>query len=66
MHIVAQLKDRTTLMSVSETAAVIGVHVVTLRDWVREGRIPAIRVGNRWAVDPGDLAEWLVARRSAM
>lgn len=37
------------LLTFDETAARLGVHVATLRAWVREGRVPAYRLGRRFA-----------------
>jgi excisionase family DNA binding protein len=57
-----QLKAKNTFLTVPETAALIRVHTVTLRDWIRAGILPAARIGNRWMVDPGALAQWITAR----
>jgi excisionase family DNA binding protein len=36
----------------------------TLCDWVRRGRIAAIRVGNAYVFDPHVLADWLGKRQT--
>jgi excisionase family DNA binding protein len=36
------------LISLRDAAARLGVHVTTLRAWVRTGRLPAYRVGERF------------------
>jgi excisionase family DNA binding protein len=36
------------LLTLYEAATRLGVHVATLRQWVRDGRIPAYRLGQRF------------------
>lgn len=54
---------RESLLTISEVALIIQIHQVTLRDWVRAGKFPAIRTGRRYRIDPGDLKAWLDQRR---
>jgi excisionase family DNA binding protein len=35
------------LLDAEQAAAILGVKVTTLREWVRQGRIPCIRLGPR-------------------
>lgn len=37
------------LLTLDEAAQRLGIHVATLRAWVREGRVPAYRLGKRFA-----------------
>ena len=37
-----------TLLTLDEAAERLGVHVTTLRSWVREERIPSYRLGRRF------------------
>ena len=44
------------LLTCEEAAQRLGVHVATLRAWIREGRVPAYRLGQRFTrVDWEDL-----------
>lgn len=36
------------LITLREAAKRLGVHIATLRTWVREGRLPAYRLGARF------------------
>jgi excisionase family DNA binding protein len=36
------------LITLCEAASRLGVHISTLRSWVREGRLPAYRLGARF------------------
>ena len=37
------------LMTLEEAARRLGIHVTTLRGWVRNGLVPAYRLGQRFA-----------------
>ncbi len=52
--------DRRVLVSIEEFADFISVHPRTVRRWIREGRLPGYRVGDRaghgmWRVDMNDV-----------
>lgn len=51
----------TELLTIAETAAWLRVSVKTLREWVRNGRIEAYRVGGRLRFRRSDLEVWLQA-----
>lgn len=42
--------------TVEQAAAVLGLHVKTVRNYVRDGRLPAVRVGKRYRIAKDDLA----------
>ena len=50
-------------VSVAEGAGEIGVAVVTLRKWLRDGRLPYFRVGRRVVLSRADIREFLTAHR---
>jgi excisionase family DNA binding protein len=53
------------LISLAEAAVRLGVHISTLRAWVREGHVPSYRVGQRFTrVDWGELMR-AIAKSSA-
>jgi excisionase family DNA binding protein len=43
-------------LTLAQAADELGVHYMTVYRYVRTGRLPAIRVGGTWQVDPADLA----------
>lgn len=50
------------LISLAEAARRLGVHVATLRGWIRGGHVPAYRRGQRFTrVDWGELLEALAS-----
>ncbi|MEO3791693.1 helix-turn-helix domain-containing protein [Nonomuraea sp. B10E15] len=42
--------------TVEQVAAQLGLHVKTVRNYVRDGRLPAVRIGKRYRVAKEDLA----------
>lgn len=43
-------------MSVEQVAAHLGLHVKTVRNYVREGRLKAVRIGKQYRISAADLA----------
>jgi excisionase family DNA binding protein len=66
VELIEQLMRRTTYLSTREVMEVLQVTRNTLCEWVRKGRIRAIRIGNAYAFDPHLLADWLVKRQTAV
>jgi excisionase family DNA binding protein len=54
--LVQKLLTRTGLLSIAEISELLGFHEVTLRNWVRDGKLPAVRIGGQWRFDPTELA----------
>ena len=48
-------------LTVSEAARVLGVHKLTLYRYIRQGRIPALRIGTCVRLNPKALAEYVGA-----
>lgn len=49
-------------MTVDETAEALGLSPRTVADLVRNGEIPAARVGTRWIISPKAVQRWLEKR----
>ncbi|WP_036438551.1 helix-turn-helix domain-containing protein [Mycobacterium sp. URHB0044] len=47
-----------TLYSAEEVAEVLGLHVRTVRGYVRDGRLPAVRIGKQYRIAEQDLREF--------
>lgn len=52
------------LISLQEAADELGVHYMTAYRYVRTGRLPAVKEGAEWRVDPADLVDLQVGRRT--
>ena len=44
------------LLNLKQVARALDVHYMTAYRYVRQGRLPAVRSGNVWLVDPDDVA----------
>lgn len=44
-----------TLYSADEVAAMLGLHVRTVRGYVRDGRLPAVRIGKQYRIAAEDV-----------
>ncbi|MEV5717797.1 helix-turn-helix domain-containing protein [Amycolatopsis mediterranei] len=56
------------VFSVEQVAAKLGLHVRTVRNYVRDGRLKAVRIGKQYRITAGDLAAFTglpVAERAA-
>ncbi len=62
MDLTEQLRERTSFLTTKEVMELLQLQRNTLCDWVRTGRIPAIRSGNGYLYDPHHLADWLAER----
>lgn len=47
------------LLTLQETAEVLGIKVPTLYNWVSERKITVVKVGRLVKFDPGDLREFI-------
>jgi excisionase family DNA binding protein len=61
--LVQKLRCRNGLLTIAEVSSLLSFHPVTLRDWAREGRLPALLIAGQWRFDPAELAGWVAARR---
>ena len=54
------------LLSVRETAERLNVSVATVRRYIRDGRLPAVRVGGVVRIDPAELEVYVYGLPSAL
>lgn len=62
MTIAERLRATKKPLTVKEVAETLGCHIMTIYDWIKEGKIPHMRIGSRIKFDPGALASWVEAR----
>jgi excisionase family DNA binding protein len=65
LDIPGQLRTMQTLLSVEDAASWLGVCAETVRRDIKAGKLPAIKMGGRWKVDPIVLADFLETRQVA-
>ena len=51
------------LLSIPEAAAQLGVSRIRVWQWVHDQRLPAVRFGKYWFIDPADLATVVPQKR---
>lgn len=47
------------LLTASEAAELLRIHLVTLYSWVSEGRIPSVKLGRKRLFDSRELERWI-------
>ena len=53
------------LMTIKEVADFLRISTISAYSWVRDGKLPAIRIGKEWRVRSRDLDHWLEVRSTA-
>jgi putative molybdopterin biosynthesis protein len=46
-----------------EVSDLLQVSVYTVRRWIKQGELPAYKVGRLWRIDTADLNDWLNQQR---
>jgi excisionase family DNA binding protein len=46
-----------------EVSDLLQVSVYTVRRWIKQGELPAYKVGRLWRINKGDLNQWLDQQR---
>lgn len=52
------------LLTCEQVAEKYGVKLITVWAWIREKKLPAIKIGKMYRVKPSDLAEFEEARKT--
>ena len=53
--LVQTLGTRITFLTLAEASDLLGFHEVTLRNWVRAGKLPAVRIAGQWRFEPAEV-----------
>ena len=51
------------MLKPDEVAERLKVSVFSVRRWIKQGKLPAYRVGRAWRISTDDLAQWLSKRQ---
>jgi excisionase family DNA binding protein len=54
-----------SFLTPQEVSSLLRVSVYTVRRWIKEGSLPAYKVGRGWRIRESDLDEWLGQQRLA-
>ncbi|MBH0176258.1 helix-turn-helix domain-containing protein [Fictibacillus sp. 23RED33] len=47
------------ILNAEEVAALLGIQPLTVKEWARNGKIPAAKVGKQWLFSRRKLVEWI-------
>jgi excisionase family DNA binding protein len=59
------LSEEQTFLTPQEVSALLRVSTQTVRRWIKEGTLPAYKVGRAWRIREVDLDRWLNGNRTA-
>jgi len=65
LTIIEIIEAKTSAFPLAEFAVLYSIDYGTAWDMVKSGRLPAMRIGGSWRLDPATTAEWLRQRSSA-
>ncbi len=57
------LNEQPGYLTVRETAQRLNMHFMSVYKLVQSGRLPALKHGSRWKIDPTELERWLEQRQ---
>jgi len=55
---------RQPFLTPQEVSNLLRVSVYTVRRWIKEGDLPAYKVGRGWRISDSDIGEWLDQHQS--
>jgi len=55
--------QKTRLLKPEEAAYRLGVSTLTIKKWLRNGKLPGVKVGHLWRVDESDLEKFIQERK---
>ena len=58
-------KETEKWSSIEEVAEHIQVHKDTIRNWIRDGKIPAHKIGKQWRFRLSEIDKWIESGKSA-
>lgn len=58
-----QLTEQQPFLTPQEVSVLLRVSVYTVRRWIKEGDLPAYKMGRGWRISEGELDDWLRQQR---
>ena len=55
--------EHLSFLTPQEVSDILRVSVYTVRRWIKEGELPAYKVGRGWRISESDLNRWLFQQR---
>jgi excisionase family DNA binding protein len=60
------LTEQQPFLTPHEVSILLRVSVYTVRRWIKEGNLPAYKMGRGWRISEGELDDWLRQQRLTM
>jgi excisionase family DNA binding protein len=57
--------DHRSFLTPREVSDLLRVSVYTVRRWIKEGDLPAYKVGRGWRISESDIGDWLLRNQSS-
>jgi excisionase family DNA binding protein len=57
--------EHQSFLTPQEVSSLLRVSVYTVRRWIKDGDLPAYKVGRSWRIRESDIGEWLSQNQSA-
>lgn len=57
------LTEQQPFLTPQEVSVLLRVSVYTVRRWIKEGNLPAYKMGRGWRISEGELDDWLRQQR---
>ena len=54
-----------SFLTPQEVSSLLRVSVYTVRRWIKEGSLPAYKVGRGWRISEAEMAHWLEQNQSS-
>lgn len=61
----ANYPDKQSFLTPKDVSDLLQVSVYTIRRWIKDGELPAYKVGRFWRIKPTDLDRWLSQQRTS-
>ena len=62
---VAGVAGPQSFLTPQEVSSLLRVSVYTVRRWIKEGSLPAYKVGRGWRISRAEMANWLEQNQSS-
>jgi len=57
--------DPQSFLTPQEVSSLLRVSVYTVRRWIKEGSLPAYKVGRGWRISKAEMSHWLEQNQSS-
>ena len=59
------VKTTSGYISIDDAAKYLDIKTITLRNWIKSGKVPAHKIGKLWKFKLSELDSWVLSGKSA-